>query len=230
MIIKSDKYLGDTIHAYMIVKTIRDAGENASLITNEKYKILFDKKYLIDSNNIDFNFSSLSDCKKYLTNSSIHVRDDIAKSFTHHIPLSSPLTILPHKFNTKSVIICNRSSRRAKEWFGKWNNIIDYLSKDGYSIIFDTAGYDLHTIISYIAGANLVISVDNGLIHATEAYNVPLIGLYGDKLDRFHPYSKKEFCIEKPLSILTPTHIIDKIEELKWSDKYGLSDSIEGIT
>jgi hypothetical protein len=51
MIIKSELHLGDSIHAYMIVKNMRDAGESASLITKNEYKFLFDKKYL--TNNIN---------------------------------------------------------------------------------------------------------------------------------------------------------------------------------
>jgi hypothetical protein len=208
MIIKSELHLGDSIHAYMIVKNMRDAGESASLITKNEYKFLFDKKYL--------------------TNRKIHIRDAIASNFTEVKVHSHRLQPLVKPWKGKTAVICNRSTKPLKEWRGKWNNVIDHLTSDGYSVIFDNPRYDLPTIASYVSTANLVISIDTGLIHLAEAYNVPLVGLYGKGLNRFHPYNAKDSCIEMPLVNLTPTHIIDKIEELKWSDKYGLSDSIEG--
>jgi hypothetical protein len=230
MILKANNYLGDNIHAYMIVKNIRDNGQNASLIINQNYHILFEQKYLLnDSTNIDYDFSKINHGLKYLTDKSLHVRDDISKNFTDIKPISHKLQINPFKFNNKTAIICNRSVKPEKEWHGKWNDIIHYLSHNGYSIIFDNPEYDLSTITSYIAGANFVISIDTGLIHIADAYGVPVVGLYEKNLNRYHPYMSKNTCLEIPLRKLTPTHIIDKIEELKWSDKYGLSDSIEGI-
>jgi hypothetical protein len=228
MILKSDKYLGDTIHAYMVVKNIRDAGFSAYLSTNSKFSPLFDPNYLIDNNEaIDFDFSSLINCRRFLTDKTIHVRDDIAKNFTDLKSISHSLHILPYSFENKTVVICNRSTKRIKEWKGKWNNIIDYLTNDGYSIIFDNPTYDLETIVSYVAGANLVIAIDTGLIHVADAYGIPVIGLYGTKLNRYHPYMNHGLCIEMPLDRLSPQHIIDKINELKLHDKYGLSDFIE---
>jgi ADP-heptose:LPS heptosyltransferase len=229
MIIKSELHLGDSIHAYMIVKNMRDAGESASLITKNEYKFLFDKKYLTNNiNEIDYDFSNHKHNIKYLTNRKIHIRDAIASNFTEVKVHSHRLQPLVKPWKGKTAVICNRSTKSLKEWRGKWNNVIDHLTSDGYSVIFDNPCYDLSTIASYVSTANLVISIDTGLIHLAEAYNVPLVGLYGKGLNRFHPYNAKDSCIEMPLVNLTPTHIIDKIEELKWSDKYGLSYSIEG--
>jgi hypothetical protein len=212
MIIKANKFLGDNVHAYMIIKNIKDAGYPASLIVNEAYKSLFDSKYLIDdSSEITYDFAKPSHGFKYLTHKDLHVRDDIIKNFHDIKPVSSPLQIRPYKFNKPTVVVCNRS-KPFKVWNGNWQLIVAYLGDLGYSAIFDSPRYSLEEITSYIAGSAFVISIDTGLLHIADAYNKKIIGLYGKQLNRFAPYTDKSFCIEHPLQTLEPSMIMDQIK------------------
>lgn len=120
------------------------------------------------------------------------------------------------------------SAARQKEWpTARWVALAEYLSHNGYGIVFtgspnqralneaviarirpplrrlarNIAGVPLIDTLRVLAGAKLTVSVDTGVVHMAAALDVPLVALYGpSKAERWGPVGERTIVVESPLA------------------------------
>lgn len=120
------------------------------------------------------------------------------------------------------------SAARQKEWpTVRWVALAEYLAGRQYRIVFtgsanqrdlneaviarigaplrhfarNAAGATLRETLRILAGAELVVSVDTGVMHMTAALDVPLVALYGpSNAERWGPVSEKAIVVASPLT------------------------------
>ena len=120
------------------------------------------------------------------------------------------------------------SAARQKEWpTARWVALAEYLSHNGYRIVFtgspnqralneaviarirpalrrlarNIAGVPLIDTLRVLAGAKLTVSVDTGVVHMAAALDVPLVALYGpSKAERWGPVGERTIVVESPLA------------------------------
>jgi hypothetical protein len=209
--IKSLKKLGDTVHAYCVAKS----SEDIKVIVPEKWLTLFDQNYVTVSDHTGDNVYLLhGNCKENIVvPKDDHVRNTLWEVIKATGKCGShPLNIKPFNFIKPTVILCNRTPVPYKLWDGEWDALRDYLNSLGYDVFFDRPEIELSTLISYIAGAKFIISVDTSCIHIADAYSVPVIGLYTNtSIKQFGPYMDSRHCLEGDISL---EDIKIKVQEL----------------
>jgi ADP-heptose:LPS heptosyltransferase len=120
------------------------------------------------------------------------------------------------------------SAARQKEWpMVRWVALAEHFAGRRYRIVFtgsanqrdlneaiiarigaplqhlsrNAAGASLSETLSILAGAELVVSVDTGVMHLAAALDVPLVALYGpSKAERWGPVSEKAIVVASPLA------------------------------
>jgi len=199
-IIKSFKYLGDTIHAYFAIKTLNMYDMPSKLYTKNEWNFLFDSEFLADSIMPSDTVLSLDEYNKdwinYIPNRNVHARQSILNSIICGIDIQVDTLNIPKPIQENKVVICNRSSKRNKMWDGDWTNIINHLKKD-YKVIEDSAHMPLSDLVNHIISSKFIISVDTACVHIADAYNIPIIGLYGTTSVKRYGPRRTEFCIER---------------------------------
>jgi len=132
----------------------------------------------------------------------------------------------------KPYVVCHLwpggSAARQKEWpTARWIALAEYLSHNGYRIVFtgspnqralneavialirpslrrlarNIAGVPLIDTLGVLAGAKLTVSVDTGVVHMAAALDVPLVALYGpSKAERWGPVGERTIVVESPLA------------------------------
>ncbi|MGH7931556.1 MAG: glycosyltransferase family 9 protein [Candidatus Binataceae bacterium] len=119
------------------------------------------------------------------------------------------------------------SAARQKEWpTPRWVALAEYLASRQYQIVFtgsakqrdlneaviarigtpvrhfarNVAGTALNDTLRILAGAELVVSVDTGIMHMAAALDVPLVALYGpSNAERWGPVSERAIVVASPL-------------------------------
>ncbi|HVB80551.1 MAG TPA: glycosyltransferase family 9 protein [Candidatus Binataceae bacterium] len=120
------------------------------------------------------------------------------------------------------------SAARQKEWpTPRWVALSEYLARKGYGVVFtgsrnqhslneaviagirpqlrrlarNIAGAPLIDTLRAVAGAQLTVSVDTGVVHMAAALDVPLVALYGpSKAERWGPVGERPIVVESPLA------------------------------
>ena len=120
------------------------------------------------------------------------------------------------------------SAARQKEWpTARWIALSEYLCGNGYGVVLtgsanqhalneavierirprlrslarNVAGAPLIETLNVVAGAELTVSVDTGIVHMAAALDAPLVALYGpSKPERWGPIGQTTIVVKSPLA------------------------------
>jgi lipopolysaccharide heptosyltransferase III len=127
------------------------------------------------------------------------------------------------------------SAARQKEWpTARWIALAEYLCSNGYGVVLtgsanqhalneavierirprlrslarNIAGAPLIETLNVVAGAELTVSVDTGIVHMAAALDAPLVALYGpSKPERWGPVGRTPIVVKSPLASAGYLHL-----------------------
>lgn len=133
-----------------------------------------------------------------------HIRDTMGRLLKVNTALlRRPLWTRPTPGNY--VAICPNASTPDREWFSSyWRDLRNRLDQEGIAYRWcPMQGRDadvnqtLEELTDILSHARAVITVDSGPVHLADAFDVPVVGLYGTTSTlSYGPYQARQFCVD----------------------------------